>query len=129
MRRVRFWLDQCIELGNRGQGPLMNVRILPYTVWPVLSLRVKRSHDTDRTTASEQHYRIFLVELAGLWGAGLIMPADSTTLRARRTPTRFWPIALRDAPSTLERSNVHMAPFLRALSSVIRICVGTMLFR
>lgn len=48
VKAVRFWHDQCLWLRDASQESWAHIRIVPYTIWPVLSLETKSAATCDR---------------------------------------------------------------------------------
>ena len=72
---VRLWLDQCLWIRDVGQESWAHTGLIPYVLWPVVSLGVKRFQH-DRTTASYRRMWPFVEELAGLWSMGLMITKE-----------------------------------------------------
>lgn len=73
VKRVRFWLDQCVRQDKSNKRSWAHTGILPYAICPVASLGVKRHHYTDRNFENEKRFWLFAEEVCGLWEAGLII--------------------------------------------------------
>lgn len=71
----RVWLDQCLWLRDASQESWAHTGIMPYILWPVLSLG-DRVMGADRTWQSRQRMWPFVEEVAGLWSLGLIMASE-----------------------------------------------------
>ena len=70
--RVRVWLDQCLWLRDASQGGWAHTGIVPYVLWPVVSLGYKRP-GAERTVLTERRMWPFVEEVAGLWSMGVLI--------------------------------------------------------
>lgn len=75
VRECRIWLDQCLWLRDASQDSWAHTGIVPYVLWPVISLGDKVI-GADRTTASYERMWPFVEELAGLWSLGVIATSE-----------------------------------------------------
>ncbi|KAI0564191.1 hypothetical protein FGB62_29g133 [Gracilaria domingensis] len=71
----RLWLDQCLWLRDASQGAWAHTGILPYVLWPVISLG-DRVMQGERTTASYERMWPFVEEVAGLWSLGVLVTSE-----------------------------------------------------
>lgn len=69
--KLRLWLDQCLWLRDASQGSWAHTGILPYVMWPVISLGIKLL-GSDRTADTYVRMWPFVEEVAGLWSMGVI---------------------------------------------------------
>lgn len=75
---VRVWLPPCLRICDESPSSVVHERLIPFIIWPVLSLGVKVV-DRDRTFASFQRASNFLEELSALWSIGLIVTQEQTS--------------------------------------------------
>lgn len=76
VKKVRLWYDQCLRLRDLSQRSWAPIGILPYAIWPVISLGAKRFCSADRTIATQERFWPFFEELAALWGIGLFVTRE-----------------------------------------------------
>lgn len=73
---MRLWYDQCLWLRDASQRSWAHIGILPYAIWPVVSLGTKRSATADRTLATYERFWPFVEEVSALWGMGLLITKE-----------------------------------------------------
>lgn len=71
IRQVRVWLDQCLWLRDANLVCWAHTGIVPYVIWPVVSLGLKID-TADRTIDSYERVWPFVEEVAGLLSMGVL---------------------------------------------------------
>ena len=90
VQKIRLWYDQCLWLRDASQRSWAHIGVLPYTIWPVLSLGTKRSGAADRSLATFKRFWPFVEEVAGLWGGGVVFTRELRTPTSSKMDTRKW---------------------------------------
>lgn len=72
---MRVWLDQCLWLRDASQGAWAHTGLMPYVLWPVISLGVKAAGG-ERTLETFRRMWPFVEEVAGLWSMGVIITSE-----------------------------------------------------
>lgn len=75
VQEMRVWLDQCLWLRDASQGAWAHTGLMPYVLWPVISLGVK-SAGGERTLVTFDRMWPFVEEVAGLWSMGVIITSE-----------------------------------------------------
>lgn len=73
--KIRVWLDQCLWLRDASQGAWAHTGLMPYVLWPVISLGVK-APGAERTLETYKRMWPFVEEVAGLWSMGVIITSE-----------------------------------------------------
>lgn len=87
VEKIRIWLDQCLWIRDASQPSWVHIGLVPYVLWPVLSLGTKKVGG-ERTLPTYDRVWPFMEELAGLWSLGVFI-----TRERRNTETedsRVW---------------------------------------
>lgn len=71
VQKCRLWLDQCLWIRDVSQASWAHTGLLPYVLWPVISLSTKVAGQ-DRTMPTFERMWPFVEEVAGLWSLGVI---------------------------------------------------------
>lgn len=88
INRIRVWLDQCLWIRDASQGSWAHTGLVPYVLWPVISLGIKNVGD-DRTSETYERMWPFVEEVAGLWGMGVIITREMRSKR-KEDGSRKW---------------------------------------
>lgn len=72
---VHLWLDQCLWLRDASQECWAHTGLMPYTLYPVISLGAKRPGG-QRTLSSYSRMWPFVEEVVALWSMGLIVTRE-----------------------------------------------------
>ena len=75
VQHFRLWLDQCYIMRGHESSSWAQIGIVPYVIWPVISLGVKWLN-SDRTESSYKRMWPFLEEISALWGMGIIIASE-----------------------------------------------------
>lgn len=75
-RNLTFWLDQCLGIRDSSKQSWTHIGILPFAIWPVISLGVKQSARDDKSIETRKLFWPFIEEIAGLWGAGMYITRE-----------------------------------------------------
>ena len=88
VKEIRIWLDQCLWLRDASQGAWAHTGLMPYVMWPVISLGVKAA-GAEKTLDTNERMWPFVEEVAGLWSMGVIITRE---LRGKTmdTGSRRW---------------------------------------
>ncbi|CDF41344.1 unnamed protein product [Chondrus crispus] len=88
VKEIRIWLDQCLWLRDASQGAWAHTGLMPYVMWPVISLGVKAAGG-EKTLDTNERMWPFVEEVAGLWSMGVIITRE---LRGKTmdTGSRRW---------------------------------------
>ena len=73
--KCRIWLDQCLWIRDASQGAWAHTGIMPYVLWPVISLGTKMLGG-EKTVASYERMWPFVEEISGLWSLGVILTSE-----------------------------------------------------
>ena len=80
--KFRVWLDQCLWLRDASQGGWAHTGLLPYIIWPVISLGMKRV-GAETSVESRKRMWPFLEEISGLWGMGVMFAREMRAANAK----------------------------------------------
>lgn len=94
VKEMRVWLDQCLWLRDASQGAWAHTGLMPYVLWPVISLGVKAAGD-ERTLETFERMWPFVEEVAGLWSMGVIITRELRGSTAGATSRRWMSFQLR----------------------------------
>lgn len=72
---VHLWIDQCLWLRDASQECWAHTGLMPYTLYPVISLGTKRVGG-QRTLTSYSRMWPFVEEVVALWSMGLIITRE-----------------------------------------------------
>lgn len=75
VKEMKVWLDQCLWLRDASQGAWAHTGLMPYVLWPVISLGVKAAGG-ERTLETFKRMWPFVEEVAGLWSMGVIITSE-----------------------------------------------------
>ena len=88
--KIRVWVDQCMwirEGGYVGRGGWAHTGVVPYVLWPVISLGYKRP-GAERSVVTERRMWPFLEEVAGLWSMGVMITEEMRDMTDERSLRR-----------------------------------------